>query len=582
MSRPCFSLHRGAKLFFILPVVGLLHCPLGASSLSPMTKVGQPELPRFSHSTVWTGSKMSVWGGTVFRGESPLLPAGGNFFFENAGYAANDGGAYDPANDSWQKISDANAPSARAGHTAVWAQDRMIVWGGKGAGGNLLDDGYAYFPASDSWQKLSDSNSDEDAPSARAGHTAVWTGTEMIIWGGGGRTDGAAYNPSQDSWRPISSVSAPSARLGHGAVWCGTRMAVWGGQPLNSPVQSNGTGAFYDPVANSWSTIFSSGAPSGGDGDLEEFGDRAVQLFWTGTRLVAFVMNVPYGTPIWLAAGIYDPDTMSWQTISTAGAPSNTRPYFGAWSGTTLHIAASGGAAFKGCTYNFALNRWETKATGTTGSFRGRMGVWAPERQELLIFGGRWVTGTSDPSFSGGPEGQRGFRVSFTTDPAKAQRISFRLPPRMVYGGTYTLGAKATSALGIEYEVSDPTAAELVGTRLTILRAAPFLITARQAGVPALWKAADPVTLPAFPSRRPQTVSLALPPSVTRGQSVPLFATVNSPLAVEVVSSNPGILKVDGLTATALAPGRVTLTASQPGNENYAPARPVRKTLVVK
>ena len=60
----------------------------------------------------------------------------------------------------------------------------------------------------------------------RASHTAVWTGSEMIIWGGvmigtyfntGGR-----YNPSTDSWTAISTINAPAARGAHTAVWTGS------------------------------------------------------------------------------------------------------------------------------------------------------------------------------------------------------------------------------------------------------------------------------------------------------------------------------------------------------------------------
>ncbi len=38
----------------------------------------------------------------------------------------------------------------------------------------------------------------------------------------------------------------------------------------------------------------------------------------------------------------------------------------------------------------------------------------------------------------------------------------------------------------------------------------------------------------------------------------------------------------DDGTATALAEGRAVLTAAQAGNENYAAAKPVKKTVVVK
>ena len=42
----------------------------------------------------------------------------------------NTGGRYDPATDSWRPTSTQNAPSARSGPTAVWTGSEMIVWGG--------------------------------------------------------------------------------------------------------------------------------------------------------------------------------------------------------------------------------------------------------------------------------------------------------------------------------------------------------------------------------------------------------------------------------------------------------------------
>ena len=71
-----------------------------------------------------------------------------------------------------------------------------------------------------------------NAPAARASHTAVWTGSEMIVWGGNGGSyfnTGGRYDPSTDSWTAISTVNAPSARNGHTAVWTGNEMIVWGG-----------------------------------------------------------------------------------------------------------------------------------------------------------------------------------------------------------------------------------------------------------------------------------------------------------------------------------------------------------------
>ena len=64
-------------------------------------------------------------------------------------------------------------------------------------------------------------------------HTAVWTGSEMIVWGGydGGNVlnTGGRYNPSTDSWTATSTTNAPAARTDHTAVWTGSEMIVWGG-----------------------------------------------------------------------------------------------------------------------------------------------------------------------------------------------------------------------------------------------------------------------------------------------------------------------------------------------------------------
>src|SRR5256885_5414765 len=59
-------------------------------------------------------------------------------------------------------------------------------------------------------------------PERRTGNTAVWTGEEMIIWGGGRQSqwlgDGARYNLAGDFWTPISMVNSPPGRWFHVAV----------------------------------------------------------------------------------------------------------------------------------------------------------------------------------------------------------------------------------------------------------------------------------------------------------------------------------------------------------------------------
>ena len=139
-----------------------------------------------------------------------------------------------------------DAADAREVHTAVWTGSEMIIWGG-GHNDSYLNTGGRYNPSTDSWAATSISN----APPARAGHEAVWTGSEMIIWGGYNPSylnTGERYDPSTNSWAAISTSNAPSLRAGHEAVWTGSEMIIWGGY---NPSYLN-TGGRYDPSTDSW------------------------------------------------------------------------------------------------------------------------------------------------------------------------------------------------------------------------------------------------------------------------------------------------------------------------------------------
>src|SRR5256886_13868155 len=100
----------------------------------------------------------------------------------NAWGIFNTEGTYDPNAENWTSTSLTNAPDARYNHTAVWTGSEMIVWGGASSGSTYFNTGGRYNPTTDSWTATSITN----APAARDVHTAVWTGSEMIVWGGGG------------------------------------------------------------------------------------------------------------------------------------------------------------------------------------------------------------------------------------------------------------------------------------------------------------------------------------------------------------------------------------------------------------
>ena len=83
--------------------------------------------------------------------------------------------------DAWTATSTTNAPLGRDFHTAVWTGSEMIVWGGISNGfPEVLNTGGRYNPSTDSWT----ATSTHQRAQCRRDHTAIWTGSEMIVWAG--------------------------------------------------------------------------------------------------------------------------------------------------------------------------------------------------------------------------------------------------------------------------------------------------------------------------------------------------------------------------------------------------------------
>jgi N-acetylneuraminic acid mutarotase len=236
--------------------------------------------PRFAHSAVWTGREMLVWGGYT---DSHSLYQGGHTDAQ-----LNTGGRYDPTADSWRAITTNGAPSKRFYHVALWTGREMIIWGGANAT-DALNDGARYDPVADTWRPISTNG----APCPRLQPLAVFTGSEMIVWGGCSReedshathfADGARYSPQTDTWTPLSTQGAPHERYCASVAWSGTEMLVWGGvddalaSSYNDPRRYLGTGARYNPATDTWTPIPTNGAPS----------PRLVTSVWAGTGLFLF------------------------------------------------------------------------------------------------------------------------------------------------------------------------------------------------------------------------------------------------------------------------------------------------------
>jgi len=211
-----------------------------ADQWTPMSTLVAPSA-RQRHSAVWTGNRMIVWGGV---GADPKArnwggasdPARLSGVISADQRALNSGGSYDPVRDSWSKISGREGPGARVGHTAVWAGNRMIIWGGAAhldPGAPTLDSGGRYDPLEDTWTPTSLRR----APASRTDAVAVWTGSQMIVWGGsagaGGQrrflNTGGRYDPVEDAWAGTSVLDALSGRNPVSALWIGDMVLFWGG-----------------------------------------------------------------------------------------------------------------------------------------------------------------------------------------------------------------------------------------------------------------------------------------------------------------------------------------------------------------
>lgn len=128
------------------------------------------------------------------------------------------GAIYDPVTETWRATSTVGAPAPRTHHVAVWAGDRMIVWGRTieeppGSGEYVVAaDGAGFDPSFDAWTPL---GMVRPTPVGRAHHAAVWTGDRMLMWGGiGGGAhlgDGWTYAP------PVSGAALPGAVADVGA-----------------------------------------------------------------------------------------------------------------------------------------------------------------------------------------------------------------------------------------------------------------------------------------------------------------------------------------------------------------------------
>jgi hypothetical protein len=324
----------------------------------PTTTAGAPT-GRYSHTAVWTGTKIIVWGG--FDGST-----------------LNTGGQYDPVGDAWTATTTSGAPTGRNDHTAVWTGTKMIVWGGLD-GTPRTNTGGQYDPVGNAWTGTTTTG----APTGRHLHTAVWTGTKMIVWGGfdGANVNtGGQYDPAGNSWTATTTTGAPTARWEHTAVWTGTKMIVWGGDDGSTGCLCINTGGQYDPTGNSWTATTTTDAPTG------RFYHTAV---WTGTKMIVWGgRNISFPLNF---GGQYDPVGDAWTGTDTTGTgvPTGRYRHTAVWTGTKMIVwgGTNGSYLSSGGQYDPVGNSWAaTRAIAAPTGRSYHSAVWTGTK--MIAWGG--------------------------------------------------------------------------------------------------------------------------------------------------------------------------------------------------
>jgi N-acetylneuraminic acid mutarotase len=276
--------------------------------------------------------------------------------------------------DTWQPTKQ-DAPDARELHAAVWTGSEMLIWGGSGANQGW-NDGWRYVPSTNAWARITQAG----APSARSRCAFVWTGTQMIVWGGlsdnGYTNDGGRYNPASDTWMPIAPTGAPPARENPTVVWTGSQMIVWGGDAGGSYFN---TGGRYTPATDSWTVTSVTNAP---------VARNAHTAVWTGSLMIVWG-----GNPLTNTGGRYNPATNAWTATDLATAPTANSGHVAVWTGTRM-ILWGGTFVTTAVRYDPATNKFQPISTVNQPILAsGHSGVWTGSR--MIVWGG--AGGVYDP-----------------------------------------------------------------------------------------------------------------------------------------------------------------------------------------
>lgn len=378
-------------------------------------EIAPAPVERVYHSDgLWTGRQLVVWGshhppGRQFRDE-----AGPSF-----------AAAYDPAADRWQRLPapPVEHPAEAAG---MWTGREVILWGqpalahrsGAPRVGASLDPR----AVGEGWRLLPAVDVDTRPSTSVYGLSHAWASAGAVFYGGYPESVGLVYDPDDRSWLRLPSHRA---RVNAVAVWTGEELLLWGGYTTTGPDR------------DLWSFRPQQGRPSCGyheastaqvspptgwtwwPSPLSRPPDVAA---WTGTDVVAVAGRqaaagdpatgqfrclpasplhartkaagtwTPAGLFVWgtdspsAEAAVYDPASETWRTLPKPPL-SPREPVAVHWTGEEVLVwgdTARGHDAGAGAAYAPATDTWR-ELPDAPAPLNGADSAWTGE--ELIVYG---------------------------------------------------------------------------------------------------------------------------------------------------------------------------------------------------
>ena len=254
--------------------------------------------------------------------------------------------------------------SGRNDPTTVWTGWEMIVWGGEAAtAADGSPEGAAYDPRRRVWRTLPFSGLEP-----RRSAAGVWTGRFVVVWGGRSNTtgedlsDGAAYDPVADRWAPIP--AAPVS--GRHAIWDGSGLVVWGSDGDTVRV------ARLEPAADAWE-----------EWDAPIVAGHAVEGAFLRGRLV--LASYPAGPGRAADVATLEPVTGNWRVFGASPVSARLAPVVvGSTNALFLAGADSGDELAANAALDPLTGRWRRLRNAEFAGFYTDRVAWTGEHALFL------------------------------------------------------------------------------------------------------------------------------------------------------------------------------------------------------